>query len=265
MPSARTTGRSERSATGSRAGRHHRQARCKGRRPQSGQKAPASVTPEQMQTLMDAADNLRDRAIISLLFDSGLRLSEVASIRTSDIDWDSNTLRVVVKGNREAKAVFTDRTASLLREYLSSNGHSPTLFGVKAEPSRTCAHDCRQCPCQNGEPGSSHSRQYHREHRACESSQGANRHQPQANRGVKRDEVIIAPYHAVPRGGATHKIRTSGYGKPGCEQAGKGHCAANQRHERQHFGHTPPWPRCFASLTSHSLPSSSVAQKCTLR
>jgi len=91
-----------------------------------------AVTPEQMQTLMDAADNLRDRAIISLLFDSGLRLSEVASIRTSDIDWSSNTLRVVVKGNREAKAVFTDRTASLLREYLSGNGHTPTLFGVKA-------------------------------------------------------------------------------------------------------------------------------------
>ena len=91
-----------------------------------------AVTPEQMQTLLDTADNPRDRAVISLLFDSGLRLSEAASIRTSDMDWHSNTLSVVVKGNREARAVFTDRTASLLREYLSSNGHSPTLFGVKA-------------------------------------------------------------------------------------------------------------------------------------
>lgn len=81
---------------------------------------------------MEAADNPRDRAIISLLFDSGLRLSEMASIRTGDTGWNSSTLRVVVKGKREAKAVFTERTASLLKECLSTNGHGPTLFGVKA-------------------------------------------------------------------------------------------------------------------------------------
>jgi hypothetical protein len=74
----------------------------------------------------------KDRVIISLLFDSGLRLSGVASMRTSDIDWDNNTLKVVVKGNRQAKAVFFYRTASLLREHPCGTGHSSTLFGMEA-------------------------------------------------------------------------------------------------------------------------------------
>jgi integrase len=91
-----------------------------------------TVTLEQLDVLLHAAANPRDRAIISLLFDSGLRLLEVASIRTSDIDWDTNTLKVVVKGNRQAKAVFSCRTDSLLREHPYGTGHSPTLFGMKA-------------------------------------------------------------------------------------------------------------------------------------
>ncbi len=89
-----------------------------------------SVTPEQFQTLLDATDNLRDRAIVSLLFDSGLRLAEICSIKSDDIDWNSNTLRVVVKGNREAKACFTPATATLLQEVIRSND-TDTLFGMK--------------------------------------------------------------------------------------------------------------------------------------
>jgi integrase/recombinase XerD len=88
-----------------------------------------SITPEQFSLLIEATDNLRDKCIVSLLFDSGLRLSEIANIAPSNIDWDSNTLRVVVKGNREAKAVFTPKTATLLKTYLANNGH--TLFGIK--------------------------------------------------------------------------------------------------------------------------------------
>jgi integrase/recombinase XerD len=91
----------------------------------------ASVNSEQFQTLFDATDNLRDKAIVSLLFDSGLRLSEVCSIKPGDIDFDSNTLRVIVKGNREAKACFTPKTAMLLKELISRNGHGETLFGMK--------------------------------------------------------------------------------------------------------------------------------------
>jgi len=101
-------------------------------RPYVAKKLLPSITEEQVQLLLNAAENLRDRCIIAVLFDSGLRLSEVCNIKPGDIDWGTNTLKVVVKGNREAKAAFTPKTATLLKEYLANDGHNQgSLFGMK--------------------------------------------------------------------------------------------------------------------------------------
>jgi len=84
--------------------------------PKVAKKLLPSVTSGQLDTLLDATDSLREKAMVSLLFDNGLRLSELASIQSKDIDWSNNTLRVVVKGNREAKAAFTSNTAILIKD-----------------------------------------------------------------------------------------------------------------------------------------------------
>ena len=99
--------------------------------PSVAKKLLPSVTEQQLDILLTATKSLRDRCIVSLLFDSGLRLSEVCAIKSDDIDWKANTLKVMVKGNREAKAAFTPHTARLLREYISNNGHNHTIFGMK--------------------------------------------------------------------------------------------------------------------------------------
>jgi integrase/recombinase XerD len=100
--------------------------------PHVAKKLLPTINDEQIQLLMEKVESLRDKCIILLLFDSGLRLSEICSVKARDIDWDTNTLRVVVKGNREEKAAFTPMTAMLLKEYLVRNGHnSNTLFGMK--------------------------------------------------------------------------------------------------------------------------------------
>lgn len=43
-----------------------------------------------VQTLLDNVDNLRDKAVIALFVESGLRLSELADISPQNIDWDKN-------------------------------------------------------------------------------------------------------------------------------------------------------------------------------
>jgi integrase/recombinase XerD len=48
-----------------------------------------SLTLEQVQYLIDEAECLRDRSIISLLADSGMRLREVSNIRYCDVDWEN--------------------------------------------------------------------------------------------------------------------------------------------------------------------------------
>jgi integrase len=100
-------------------------------RPSVSKKMLPSVTEEQVHILLEAAESQRDRCIVSLLFDSGLRLSELCAIKQDDIDWKANILTVMVKGNREAKAVFTSRTARFLRDYISNNGHNHNIFGTK--------------------------------------------------------------------------------------------------------------------------------------
>ena len=98
--------------------------------PSLAKKILPSITEEQLDILLKAAESQRDKCIVNLLFDSGLRLSELCAIKPSDIDWSNNTIRVVVKGNREAKAAFTSKTATLLQEHLITN-YDDTLFGMK--------------------------------------------------------------------------------------------------------------------------------------
>ena len=75
-----------------------------------------SLTVEQLDYLIEQVDCTRDRAIISLLADSGLRLSELANIKVSDIDWQHRLIKVICKGNKEGLAPFGKRTEALLKE-----------------------------------------------------------------------------------------------------------------------------------------------------
>jgi site-specific recombinase XerD len=50
------------------------------------------------------------REIISLFADSGLRLTELANIKVSDIDFPNGIIKVWCKGNREGYAPFGERT-----------------------------------------------------------------------------------------------------------------------------------------------------------
>jgi integrase len=80
-----------------------------------------SLTPEQVDYLIASADNVRDKAIISLFADSGIRLNELLNIRPADIGLDNMTVTVWGKGGKQRKAPFTKRTAELIRQVLMVN------------------------------------------------------------------------------------------------------------------------------------------------
>jgi integrase/recombinase XerC len=87
--------------------------------PKVEKKILPSLTIEQVTYLIDQVDNVRDKAIISLFTDSGLRLSELASIKSGDIDWDNRLIKVRCKGNKEALAVFGKKTEAYLKQWLN--------------------------------------------------------------------------------------------------------------------------------------------------
>jgi site-specific recombinase XerD len=88
-----------------------------------------SLTREQVEYLIAQADNLRDKTIIALLSDSGMRLKEIGNIKVSDIDWESMTITIWDKGNKQRRAPFTARSGDLLMQYLSDAGSDSNGYG----------------------------------------------------------------------------------------------------------------------------------------
>lgn len=89
-----------------------------------------SLTREQVLTLLDRADNTRDKAIIALFTESGLRLSELSNIKPRDIEWDSYTVRVIGKGVKEAFAPFGRLTKGYLRAWLAEYEPHGNIWGL---------------------------------------------------------------------------------------------------------------------------------------
>jgi len=87
--------------------------------PKVEKKILPSLTTEQVEYLINQVESVRDKAIISLFADSGLRLIELANIELRNIDWQHRLIKVKCKGNKEAYAPFGQRTEALLRDWLS--------------------------------------------------------------------------------------------------------------------------------------------------
>ncbi|WP_218602371.1 tyrosine-type recombinase/integrase [Pseudonocardia abyssalis] len=61
---------------------------------------------------------LRDTALLRVLLDTGIRVTELVGIQLCDIDFTSRTILVTGKGRRDRTVVFGDRPAEALRRYI---------------------------------------------------------------------------------------------------------------------------------------------------
>ncbi|MFZ2096604.1 MAG: tyrosine-type recombinase/integrase [Anaerolineales bacterium] len=71
--------------------------------------------------------NLRDRAFLLTLADTGLRVHEACALRRGDVDWNEGRAVIVGKGNQQAVVRFSKRSLKAIRDYLSLRG---SLDGV---------------------------------------------------------------------------------------------------------------------------------------
>lgn len=78
-----------------------------------------SLSKEQVQLLISRAKSVRDKAIIALFTESGLRLSELTNLKYHDIDWKAHTVKVLGKGNKEGYAPFGSLTEMYLRDWVN--------------------------------------------------------------------------------------------------------------------------------------------------
>jgi len=98
-------------------------------------RSPKSLTEAQVEGLLAAPDvqtplGLRDRAMLELMYASGLRVSELVDLKTVQISLDEGALRVLGKGSRERMVPFGATAHGWLRQYLASS--RPVLLGAKS-------------------------------------------------------------------------------------------------------------------------------------
>mgnify|MGYP000848872219 FL=1 len=73
--------------------------------------------------------NLRDRAFLITLADTGLRVHEACNLRRGDLNWQEGRAVIIGKGNREAVIRFTRRSQSALEDYLRARAQMDGASG----------------------------------------------------------------------------------------------------------------------------------------
>ena len=89
-----------------------------------------SLSANDVYELVEQTDNLRDKAIIALFTESGLRLTELTNIKPDDIDWQHRIIKVLGKGRKEAYAPFGELSAGYLREWLAQYKPDGNIWGL---------------------------------------------------------------------------------------------------------------------------------------
>jgi site-specific recombinase XerD len=84
----------------------------------------------QVEYLIGQAETSRDKAIIAMFVESGLRLNELASIKSTDINWGNKTIQTLGKGRKMALAPFGDLSEAYLRQWLSEYQPNGNIWGL---------------------------------------------------------------------------------------------------------------------------------------
>jgi Site-specific recombinase XerD len=77
---------------------------------------------------VDAENGYRDKAILELLYGTGIRVSELCGLNFGSVDFESGTLKVSGKRNKERLVPLLQRTAESLKEYLQSRRDEDWVF-----------------------------------------------------------------------------------------------------------------------------------------
>lgn len=84
------------------------------------------------QPNLKTAIGMRDRAMIELLYSSGLRVSELVNLRIADLQLEVGCLRCIGKGNKERLVPMGRTAVAAVRDYL--NGSRQDLAQTRATP-----------------------------------------------------------------------------------------------------------------------------------
>lgn len=104
--------------------------------PKLPKKLPNFLYPEELKSLLDAPDSkdprgLRDRAILEVIYGTGLRVTEIIRMNMNDVDYDEGEIKVLGKGSKERIVLFGSHARTALHKYIKE-GRPRLVSGKKA-------------------------------------------------------------------------------------------------------------------------------------
>jgi integrase/recombinase XerC len=116
---------------------------------------PNTLTVDEMFNLLDRIDDdsvaaSRDRAILELLYATGLRVSELVALDVGDLDMMGKVVRVIGKGNKERMVPFGDPAARSMQRWLKraralrAKGHAGDAVFLNLRGSRLTDRSVRR-------------------------------------------------------------------------------------------------------------------------
>ncbi len=105
--------------------------------PRVWKKLPGYLTPEQVERLLAAPDlatplGIRDLAMIEVLYSTGLRVSELVSLRLNELDMSMGCARCIGKGNKERLVPVGRKALAAVRRYLAET--RPAILRGRTSP-----------------------------------------------------------------------------------------------------------------------------------
>ncbi|MEC7156646.1 MAG: site-specific tyrosine recombinase/integron integrase [Chloroflexota bacterium] len=94
--------------------------------PKKSKSLPKVMTKKEVSQLikhveMNTKKNLRDDALIELLYSTGLRVSEVANLKLKDIKLEKSEIKILGKGNKERIVIFNNKSKEKIISYLKND------------------------------------------------------------------------------------------------------------------------------------------------
>ena len=90
---------------------------------------------EEIEKMREGCKNIRDLAIIELLYSTGIRVGELINLNVKDMNFAERSCIVLGKGNKQREVYFDIRTKLHLEEYLKTRkDNNPALFVSRNKP-----------------------------------------------------------------------------------------------------------------------------------
>jgi len=100
------------------------------KRPRKDKKLPIVLSKEELAQILNSVDNIKHKAILMLVYSTGLRVSEVVKLKPEDIDSERMLIHIRgAKGRKDRYTMLAEMALGIIKEYQRQYRFDKWLFG----------------------------------------------------------------------------------------------------------------------------------------